>query len=70
MKPLTNGVSAMMKTFFETLFGGKPPNDFILLWEKYNGLSTWHCDLAEATAYIRNHAGHDIYVGCGSSPRL
>ena len=58
-----------METFFETLFGGKPPGDFILTWEKHNGLSSWFLDMGEAVEYIRDHAGHDIYVGCGSSPQ-
>ena len=56
-----------METFFETLFGGKPPGDFILTWEKHNGLSSWFLDMGEAVEYIHDHAGHDIYVGCGTS---
>jgi hypothetical protein len=57
----------MMEQFFETLFGTKPPNDFILAWEKHNGLSSWFCDINEAADYIREHSSHDIYVGCGTS---
>lgn len=59
----------MMETFFEVLLGDKEPNQHILIWERYNKSSSWFKDIPKAIEYVRENASHDIYVGCGTSPK-
>ncbi len=40
-----------MREFFETLFSDKRPNDYILVWEKYNGCSSWFTDVEAAIVH-------------------
>lgn len=58
------------KTFLHTLFGNKPKDAHILIWEKGEKQKTshWFKDLDNALEHIREHGkDQDTYVGCGVS---
>lgn len=57
--------------FLGTLWKGKPPEDYLLVWEKGNDskISHWTKNIDEAVDIVKRRcAGADVYIGCGTAP--
>lgn len=56
----------MLHTFVSTLFGSKPDNHHVLVWELSTKRSAWFKDITLIPPYIQAH-NKDVYIGCGTS---
>lgn len=72
------GKVSRMNDFFFNLFRSKPADDYILLWEKIDDQtnpeesikrSSWFQNVEDAIKYAQANCNHNIYVGCGTSPK-
>jgi putative DNA primase/helicase len=58
-------------TFLTTIFGGKPDEHWLLLWDLQRKHSVWlqRTDDILSMAEVGCKMQHDLYIGCGTSPQ-
>lgn len=58
-----------MRQFFDTLFGDKPPESYILIWKKGAQGSAWFKETKDAAKHVVSLKNEqDVWVGVGTSP--